>query len=81
MKTASENDVTHGYFHGNLGIDPFHLYPADQADQRRLQFTEIMMGRVSMLAAAVFLAIRGLTWMGFEKVELLSMLSTFSQTG
>jgi Chlorophyll A-B binding protein len=40
------------YFPGNLDLDPFHLYPAETTGQRRVQFAEIMAGRVSMLAAA-----------------------------
>ena len=40
------------YFPGQLDLDPFHLYPAETRGQRRMQFVEIMAGRVCMVAAA-----------------------------
>ncbi|CAB9498945.1 Chlorophyll A-B binding protein [Seminavis robusta] len=40
------------YFPGQLDLDPFHLYPAETTGQRRVQFAEIMIGRVCMMAAA-----------------------------
>jgi hypothetical protein len=43
-----------GYFPGNLGIDPFGIYPKDKEGQQRMQTTEIKNGRLAMIAITAF---------------------------
>lgn len=43
-----------GYFPGNLGFDPFGLYPKDEAGQMRMQTNEIKNGRLAMIAITAF---------------------------
>lgn len=77
MKKEAQNDSE--YFPGNLGMDPFHLYPAEQQGQRRMQFAEVMIGRICMIVAAMALIKGWLALMGFGDEELLSMLLPFFQ--
>jgi hypothetical protein len=42
------------YFPGNLGVDPFGLYPKDKEGQMRMQTTEIKNGRLAMIAIFAF---------------------------
>jgi len=42
------------YFPGNLGFDPFGLYPLDKGGRDRMQMAEIKHGRVAMLAVVGF---------------------------
>jgi len=42
------------YFPGNLGFDPFGIYPKDEAGQKRMQLTEIKNGRLAMIAILAF---------------------------
>merc|ERR1712151_1390342 len=43
-----------GYFPGNLGFDPFGLYPTDEKGQKWMQTAEIKNGRLAMLAITGF---------------------------
>jgi len=45
-----------GYFPGNLGFDPFGLYPKDEEGQMRMQTSEIKHMRLAMLAITAFAA-------------------------
>jgi Chlorophyll A-B binding protein len=64
------------YFPGQLDLDPFHFYPASTRGQRRMQFTEIMVGRICMVGAAERLTQYLLTGLGVMNQEdsLLSLL-------
>jgi hypothetical protein len=42
------------YFPGNLGFDPFGVYPANKEGQMRMQTTEIKNGRLAMVAIFAF---------------------------
>jgi Chlorophyll A-B binding protein len=42
------------YFAGNLGFDPFGLYPKDEAGQKRMQLAELKNGRLGMIAITAF---------------------------
>jgi hypothetical protein len=42
------------YFAGNLGFDPFGIYPANKEGQMRMQTTEIKNGRLAMIAIFAF---------------------------
>jgi len=42
------------YFPGNLGIDPFGIYPKEKDAQMRMQTTEIKNGRLAMIAIFAF---------------------------
>jgi hypothetical protein len=42
------------YFPGNLGVDPFGLYPKEKEGQMRMQTTEIKNGRLAMVAIFAF---------------------------
>jgi hypothetical protein len=42
------------YFAGNLGFDPFGIYPKDKEGQKRMQTTEIKNGRLAMIAITAF---------------------------
>merc|ERR1711884_76493 len=43
-----------GYFPGNLGFDPFGLYPKEEAQQKWMQTAEIKNGRLAMIAITGF---------------------------
>ena len=75
---SDEDDPS--YFPGNLELDPFHLYPAGTQGQQRMQFAEIMTGRVCMMAAAMRLTQNALEFMGVDDASLLSMLPSLSTT-
>lgn len=81
-KTENENgnDYADDDFPGNLGIDPLHLYPAEKEGQRGMQFAEITMGRLCMLAAAVVMTKDVLSFLGFEADSLLSFISVLQAT-
>merc|ERR1712176_526001 len=51
MFGASKNK---DYFPGNLGFDPFGLYPTDEKGQKWMQTAEIKNGRLAMLAITGF---------------------------
>jgi hypothetical protein len=42
------------YFPGNLGFDPFGIYPKGKEGQMRMQTTEIKNGRLAMIAVTAF---------------------------
>lgn len=42
------------YFPGNLGFDPFGLYPSDAPGRKRMELAEIKHGRLAMMAVAGF---------------------------
>jgi Chlorophyll A-B binding protein len=44
------------YFPGNLGFDPFGLYPKDKEGQERMQLAELKNGRLGMIAITAFAA-------------------------
>lgn len=48
------NEDKEDYFPGNLGVDPFGLYPKDKEGQMRVQLQEIKNGRLAMLAISAF---------------------------
>ena len=39
-----------GYIPGDLGFDPFRLYPVDNEGKKRMQLAEIKHGRLAMIA-------------------------------
>jgi hypothetical protein len=43
-----------GYTPGNLGFDPFGLYPKDVAGKERMQLAELKNGRLAMIAITAF---------------------------
>jgi len=68
------------YFPGNLELDPFHLFPAEKKAERRVQFAEIMFGRVCMLAVATRLSEEVLWQLGFEDASVTSLASAIQNT-
>lgn len=57
------------YFPGNLGIDPFGLYPKTEAEQKDMQLKEIKNGRLAMIA--IF---------GFAIQEFVSKIGVIDET-
>ena len=57
------------YFPGNLGIDPFGLYPKTEAEQRSMQLKELKNGRLAMIA--IF---------GFALQEFVSKMGVVDET-
>lgn len=57
------------YFPGNLGVDPFGLYPKDEAEKKTMQLKEIKNGRLAMIA--VF---------GFALQEFASKIAVINET-
>jgi len=45
-----------GYQPGELGFDPFGLYPTDRNEQKNMQLSEIKHGRLAMIAITAFAA-------------------------
>lgn len=84
INTSDEAEAEHlcddGYFIGNLELDPFHLYPAETNGQRRVQFAEIMTGRICMMAAAFRLTENAMEYMGVDDAYLLSLLPTLPES-
>ena len=50
----SKINYDENYFPGNLGFDPFGVYPKDEAGQQRMQLAEIKNGRLAMIAIFAF---------------------------
>jgi len=57
------------YFPGNLGIDPFGLYPKTEAEQKSMQLKELKNGRLAMIA--IF---------GFALQEFVSKMGVVDET-
>jgi len=53
-----------GYFPGNLGFDPFGVYPKDAASQKSMQLAEIKNGRLAMIAVTAFAVQEAVTKLG-----------------
>uniref|UniRef100_A0A7S4JV13 Plastid light harvesting protein n=1 Tax=Odontella aurita TaxID=265563 RepID=A0A7S4JV13_9STRA len=52
IQKSKENNPD--YFPGNLGFDPFGVYPKDKDGQERMQLAEIKNGRLAMIAIFAF---------------------------
>jgi hypothetical protein len=50
----SKSKNSPNYFPGNLGFDPFGIYPKGKEGQMRMQTTEIKNGRLAMIAVTAF---------------------------
>jgi len=54
--SLSQVSKKEGYFPGNLGFDPFGLYPKDDKGQKRMRTAEIKHMRLAMIAITAFAA-------------------------
>jgi hypothetical protein len=64
-ESSSENGVIEiPYFPGNLGFDPFGLYPLEEEERKQMQLAEIKHGRVAMMAVVGFSAQEALLKIG-----------------
>jgi len=75
----ADDDTESSYFPGHWELDPFHLYPAETNGQQRVQFAEIMTGRVCMVAAAMRLVQNGMNWMEDDQDSLAMLPSWLSE--
>merc|ERR550537_338610 len=70
--TTKIQTLKEDYYPGDLGFDPLGLKPDDPAELRIMQEKELSHGRLSMLAAAGFIAqeaVTGNTWAATDATE------------
>lgn len=67
ISRSKSNDPN--YFPGNLGFDPFGLYPKTEAGQKDMQLKELKNGRLAMIAIT-----------GFALQEFVSKLGVIDET-
>ena len=62
--TSKAQKNSSGYFPGNLGFDPFGVYPKDAEGQKNMQLAEIKNGRLAMIAVTAFAVQEAVTKLG-----------------
>mmetsp|Transcript_233 Transcript_233/g.204 ORF Transcript_233/g.204 Transcript_233/m.204 type:complete len:266 (+) Transcript_233:81-878(+) len=62
MRKNAASEVT--YIPGDLGFDPFGVYPKDESGQKRMQTAEIKNGRLAMIAIFAFAIQEAVTKIG-----------------
>ena len=53
-KSRHTSSTDKNYFPGNLGFDPFNLYPTKKESQLNMQLAEIKHGRIAMIAITLY---------------------------